>query len=322
MKKLLTSRPRKIFGIGLLCGLLLAGGFILTRLDSIAQVFTRNPQLDRSKPVPPKTDVIASWRKRQDAIKTFRFTWVEQQTYPKGWLPNPRNPERDRLNTPGLNIDRTYTVNKTLGVDGNKMRYSFEVDRTPEPDGVLVVSPNGENNGLGEGRHYTYVSTFDGQTTKITLTSATNSPPPVSSQLSTSVDAQNLDLRPILLFFRPLDPLMGDLLLDRAVTNRVRTIFNGKSTFLLEERRDPSGWKTTRRIEPERDFLISELLVTFEQKLNIDIAVDYTQDQTWGWIPSGWRVTELLADGTTRLIATAKVTSYEINQSTRKEDFE
>jgi hypothetical protein len=322
MKNLLTSRPKKIVVIVSLCSLLLAGGFILTRFASIAQVFTRNPQLDRTKPVPAKAEVIASWRNRQDAIKSFRFNWVEQQTHPKGWLPNPRNPERDRLNTPGLNIDRTYTVNKTLVVDGNKMRYSFEVDRNAEPDGVIVISPNGENNGLGEGRHYTYVSMFDGQTSKITISSVTNSPPPVSSQSSTNVDAQNLDLRPILLFFRPFDPLMGDLLLDRAVTNRVRTIFNGKSTFLLEEQRDPSGWKTTRRIEPERDFLISELLVTFEQKLNIDIAVDYTQDRTWGWIPSGWRVTELLADGTTRLIATAKVTSYEINQVTRKEDFE
>lgn len=322
MKKLLTSRPRKIFMIGLLCCLLLAAGFVLTRLDSIAQVFTRNPQLDRTKPVPAKAEVIASWRKRQDAIKTFRFTWVEQQTYPKGWLANPRHPERDRLNTPGLNIDRSYSVNKTLVVDGSKMRYSFEMNRNPEPDGVRIVSPNGDNNGLGEGKHYTYVSVFDGQTNKLTLSSVTDSPPPVSSQSSTNIDAQNLDLRPILMFFRPFDALMGDLLLDRAVTNLVRTIYNGKSTFLLEEQRDPSGWKTIRRIEPERDFLICEILVTFEQKPNIDINVDYIQDRTWGWIPNSWQVTELLADGSKRLITNAKVTSYEINQPTRREDFE
>jgi hypothetical protein len=255
-------------------------------------------------------------------LRPFASTGIEQQTYPKGWLPNPRNPERDRLNTPGLNIDRTYTVNKTLVVDGNKMHYSFEVNRDPEPDGVRIVSRDGNSNGLGEGRHYTYVSVFNGQTSKTTLSSATDSPPPVSGQSASNIDAQNLDLRPLLLFFRPFDPLMGDLLLDRAVTNQVRTIYNGKSSFLLEEQRDPSGWKTTRRIEPERDFLISEILVTFEQKLNIDINVEYTEDRTWGWIPSGWQVTELLADGSKRLIATAKVTSYEINQPMRKEDFE
>jgi hypothetical protein len=278
--------------------------------------------LDRTKPVPSKDEVIASWRKRQDAMATFRFNWVEQQTYPKGWLPNPRYPERERLNTPGLNIDRNYTVTKTLVVDGNKMRYSFEVTRNAEPDGVRIVSPNGDNSGLGEGRHYTYVSIFDGQSTRIRLSSVTDSPPPVSLQSPMNVDAQNLDVRPILIFFRPFDSAMGDLLLDRAVTNLVRTIYDGKSTFLLEEQRDPSGWKTIRRIEPERDFLISEILVTFEQKPNIDIHVDYTQDQRWGWIPSGWQVTQLLADGSKRLIANAKVTNYEINQPAKKEDFE
>jgi hypothetical protein len=316
------TRPQTIVIGVVFGGLLLTAGILLSRLDSWAQVFTRQPQLDRTKPVPSEDEVIANWRKRQEAIATFRFNWVEQQTFPKGWVPNPRYPERERLNTPGLNIDRTYTVTKTLFVDGSKMRYSFEVTRNPEPDGVRIVSSSGDNNGLGEGRQYTYVSIFDGQTTRIRLSSVTDSPPPVSMQSGTNVDAQNLDVRPILIFFRPFDSSMGDLLLDRAVTNLVRTIYDGKSTFLLEEQRDPSGWKTIRRIEPERDFLISELLVTFEQKLNIDIHVDYIRDQNWGWIPSAWQVTQLLADGSKRLVTNAKVTSYEINQPAKKEDFE
>src|SRR5262245_24043115 len=47
-------------------------------------------RLDRSKPVPTRDDVIGAWRKRQEAIRSFRFEWTEQQTHPKGWLPNPR----------------------------------------------------------------------------------------------------------------------------------------------------------------------------------------------------------------------------------------
>lgn len=45
----------------------------------------------------------------------------------------------------------------------------------------------------------------------------------------------------------------------------------------------------------------------------LDIDIDYVQDARWGWIPSGWRVTEMLSDGSRRLLATAKVVSYSVN---------
>ena len=67
-------------------------------------------RLDRSKPVPAREDAMSAWRKRQEAIRSFRFEWTEQQTHPKGWLPNPRLLEREWLNIPGLLIDRTYTA--------------------------------------------------------------------------------------------------------------------------------------------------------------------------------------------------------------------
>ncbi|HMG69980.1 MAG TPA: hypothetical protein VK544_02625, partial [Gemmatimonadaceae bacterium] len=63
-------------------------------------------QRDPSKPVPAKAEIIAAWQKRQGAINTFRFAWTEEQTHPKGWLSNPRYPERERSAIPGLLIDR------------------------------------------------------------------------------------------------------------------------------------------------------------------------------------------------------------------------
>jgi hypothetical protein len=85
------------------------------------------------------------------------------------------------------------------------------------------------------------------------------------------------------------------------------------ATFLLEERHDPSGWKTILWIEPERDYLISRYAVEFDQKPMVDIDIDYTRDSAWGWIPTGWRVTELLASGARRLVTEAHVTKYSIN---------
>jgi hypothetical protein len=292
------------------------------RYDLLAQVFPKNPQLDRSKPVPSKDQVVNAWQKRQDAVKSFRFSWTEQQIHPPGWLPNPRYPQREWLEIPGLFKDRTFTVTKSLAVDGNKMRYSYEHRRPAEADGWMVKSPQGDNKGLGEEKHYTYVSVFDGQTGKTTLTTLLASPPPVVRQSVPNVDAQNLDTRPLLMAFRPLDPVMGHLLIARAVTNQMRSFYQGKSTCLVEERFDPSGWKMILRIEPERDFIIRQFLVVFQSKLIGEINIDYVQDAKWGWIPSAWQVSQMLADGSMRLLAEAKVSSYSINQPIGIEEFQ
>jgi hypothetical protein len=278
-------------------------------------------QRDRSKPVPAKSEIITAWQKRQGTVNTFRFAWTEEQTHPKGWLSNPRYPERERSAIPGLLIDRSYVVAKTLAVAGNKMRYSFELDRREEPDGVDVVARQGGDRGLGVRRHYSYVTIFDGRIGTTRLSSFLDHPPEIITQTTANVDAQNLDTRPILMAFRPLDPIMGHRLIDRAITNLSRTFYRGKSTFLLEERHDPSGWKTLLWIEPERNFLVSRYVMSFEQRMIVDIDIDYLQDARWGWIPSGWRVTEMLSDGSRRVVSVAKVTSYSINVPIGTETF-
>jgi len=271
--------------------------FSVSALTVQAQARPREPQeLDRSRPVPRKSEVLDVWQRRQATIHSFSADWVETQAYPTGWVANPRYPERERLALPSLRRDRVYTISKSLTVTGDQMRYGFEVDRPEEADGVRVTSDRG-NDGLGVHRHYTYASAFDGRETIVRQTTSLDSPPLSVTRFGANWDAQNLDMRAVLMAFRPLHPAMGHLLMDRAVTNGARTFYRGKSTFLLEEQHDPSGWKTILRIEPERDFLISEFLVLFEQNRIIDIDIDYTQDARWGWVPSGWRVTEMLADG-------------------------
>ena len=260
------------------------------------------PQLDRSKPVPPKADVLAAWQRRQSAIHSFRFEWTEEQTQPRGWVANPRYPERERLASPTLE-DRRYVVNKMLAVSRDSMRYSYTSDRRDE----------GDTTGNSDRRHYsyTYESVFDGRRNTARATSLGDTPATMS-RANDNRDAQNLDTRAILLALRPLDPILGDLLVDRAVPNPSRVIYRGHSTFLLEERRDPLGWKTILWIEPERDFLVSRFVLGFENSCVVDMDIDYMRDARYGWIPVGWRVTELLVDGSRRLLSTAKVSSHAI----------
>ena len=312
--KTVSLRNRKfllIATVGVFAGVLV---LLQLRYDLLAQVFPKNPPLDRSRPVPSMDEVTRAWQRRQEAIKSFRFAWTEQQTHTPGWLPNPRYPQREWLEIPGLFKDRSFTVTKSLTVDGERMRYSYEHQRPAEADGWMTKSPQGDNKGLGEAKHYTYVSVFDGQNGKATLTTMLTSPPPVVRQSATNVDAQNLDTRPLLMAFRALDPIMGHALIERAVTNQMRTFYQGKSTFLVEERFDPSGWKMILRVEPERDFIIRQFLVVFQSKLIAEINIDYVQDAKWGWVPNTWQVSQMLDDGSMRMISDAKVTSYRINE--------
>lgn len=261
-----------------------------------------HPQLDQSKPVPPKADVLAAWQRRQSAIHSFRFEWTEEQTQLRGWVANPRYPERERLAAPSFE-DRRYVVSKMLAVSGDSMRYSYTFDRRDE----------GDTTGNSDRRHYSYAyeSVFDGRRNTARATSLSDTPATIS-HANDNREAQNLDTRAILLALRPLNPILGDLLVDRAVPNLSRTIYRGHSTFLLEERRDPLGWKTILWIEPERDFLVSRFVVMFENTCVVDMDIDYMRDVRYGWIPAGWRVTELLADGSRRLLSTAKVSSHAI----------
>lgn len=301
----------------------LAGLFFFATLAHAQQGEAGRLQVDRSRPVPQKSEIIAAWQRRQAVINTFRFAWTEELVHPRGWLSNPRHAERERSSVPALIIDRRYVIAKSLAVSANKMRYSFVLDRDEEADGVDVIARGGAaaNRGLGVKRNYLYVSVFDGQIGRTRVTSLLGSPPGTHLQTTANIDAQNLDARPILMAFRPLDGAMGHRLIDRAVTNQARTFYRGRSTFLLEERHDPSGWKTILWIEPERNFLVSRYVVAFEQKTIADIEIDYARDARWGWIPSGWRITQMLADGSKRLVAVAKVTNYTINAPIEADEF-
>ena len=260
-------------------------------------------QRDSVKRVPSKSEILAAWQRRESAIRAFQFSWTEEQTHPRGWIANPRYAERERLAAPTVK-DRPYVVKKTLIVSPDTVRYEYTFDRRGE----------GDTTGNGDQRHYSYryESVFDGRRATARATSLNDTPETIV-HANEDRDAQNLDMRPFFLAFRPLDPVLGDLLVDRAVTNLARAMYRGRSTSLLEERRDPLGWKTILWIEPERDYLVSRFVLIFENTCVIDMDIDYDQDARIGWIPSGWRITELLADGSWRLVTTAKVTSRRID---------
>lgn len=66
----------------------------------------------------------------------------------------------------------------------------------------------------------------------------------------------------------------------------------------------------------------SQMIVPFEYKPMLEMDIDYTRDAKWGWIPTAWRITRLLADGTRRQVVEAKVSNYSINRPVGSDEFQ
>src|ERR1051325_4681363 len=86
-----------------------------------AQIELGRLELDRSKPVPTKAEIIAAWQKRQAMITSFEFTLNEQETFPLGRQSNPRYPERERLDVPALTRERPFSLPTQLAGSGGRM---------------------------------------------------------------------------------------------------------------------------------------------------------------------------------------------------------
>ena len=113
----------RIYGaVALLLALPLAGAAQDSR-----DVFGTLPR-DSSKPVATRAEIVAAWQRRQDAMKTASFAWVEQQTHPKGWFGNPRFPEREREAIPALREDRSLWWISTLTTLATPDGGGFPVD--------------------------------------------------------------------------------------------------------------------------------------------------------------------------------------------------
>lgn len=288
-------------------------GFLVTllgMLHPLSHGLRQDPDIqDDFLPAPKRSAVLRAWRKRQDAVKSARFTWTERQAHIKGWVANPRYRERERLADSLQPEDGTYDVSKTLSFDGNKMRYSYDGKRGTVNPKILLPDY--------------YVSVFDGETAKTYQSSGiTKSLVGSIRPEKKNIDAQNLDTRPILLTFRPLDPVMGYLPIGRAFTAYRRYKYKGRSIMAVEERHDSTGWKASLWIEPERDFIVRRCLLYLHGKIVVDIEIDYNHDPKCGWVPRGWQVLQMKPDGTKWESAVAEVSSYSINVPIGIEEFQ
>jgi hypothetical protein len=255
--------------------------------------------------------VLAEWAKRQEEVRTARFSWTEDQTFPKGSIHRPGRLKM--LNPKGLTVpeqDTTFAVPCAVVLSGTKLRYSFE--------GRLW------NDDTGLSSPQAYVSVFDGEVGKTYWApGAIHYPRGVVKAESKHADQNNLHIRPLLLYARP-----RELGIDVRDSGALRLIADASSVegvncLLLEQSQNST---TDARhqywVDPTRDYLVTRYASTDASgALGIQIDIAYTQAELGHWLPEHWKVVWMESPNQLKLSTTARVTMRQINPSVGNEEF-
>jgi hypothetical protein len=126
-------------------------------------------------------------------------------------------------------------------------------------------------------------------------------------------DAMAIDLRPLLLSFRPLEPSLHEgvdlshceLVSSREIVDevpcmrlRIPPLSDKLHQYLL--------------VDPARDYVVVRYVSELDQKLSIQFDIDYAEDVNFGWVPSAWKSVWYDATGAVSSKYSAKV-DYAIN---------
>jgi len=172
----------------------------------------------------------------------------------------------------------------------------------------------GWKSGAGRSAAYAYASVFDGHLGTTRVTSFFDHPPPLRSRHGERRRA-DLDTRPILMAFRAARSRPGTPAHRSRSPKPAADLHIASNPLLLEERHDPPV-ETILFIEPERDFL-SVATSWNSDREPLWILTSIRPRRRVGWIPNAWRITEMLADGSKRLVRSRR---YRATTSTSGQD--
>lgn len=257
--------------------------------------------------------ILRAWEKRQAEVKSFRFAWVERQTYAKGSLLNPDmhpklNPARLTLPPEDMTFDAPF---KSI-FDGARMRYSYE--------GKVWKSETGEC------FDQKYDSVFDGQRGKDLWPLSVGGYPRGHVRHENTI-IKNIHLRPIVAAYRPLDPNTG--VFGTFAPGGFRILsengeIRGHRCVVIEEvTKSPDQEKRTLWIDPSRA-LILRCLIGTQRETCYQINVAYQEDSRHGWVPSRWEIIKKVDPLDPDKVCetdSASVTAYAINGPVSQEDF-
>jgi hypothetical protein len=253
-------------------------------------------------------DLTKAWRARQSAASTFRFEWSQQRMR---WLfPGDigiRQSKHPTMDTrPGAQASGALRAQLLVDLLNHRVRYA--------EDGA-IWSP--EDADYVSAKHDT---AFDGTTRKRLYERVGGKHP--NGVLDSEPDVTSLaDVQVVLLALCPLDSQWSLLTTTNGRIANKPAYADGRRCVVIEETR-PDGYVIERWFDAERDYIFARYVRRdLRGRITHQIDCASKKDESYGWIPSGWRDINYDAEGAVIQIKTTTVTAYKIQLPVAAADF-
>ena len=221
-------------------------------------------------------DVLDAWKKRQDRVRTCRFEWETEITYPKGSLLGSGKMISGQKASPLPVEDTKVKRLVTLTLDGNQMRYTSDGPQWySDKERFVDLSYVSVCDGAHSKSYYGY---RDVQTLGF-----------VNKESNKNIDASNGENMPILMTYRALDPLIGIPDINKMVVSKNRSVFQDRECLVLEAPMNVPFFIKSYWVDPGRDYsIVRQVLSTKTGAIVTQATISYQFDGDFGWVPVAW----------------------------------
>jgi beta-lactamase regulating signal transducer with metallopeptidase domain/thiol-disulfide isomerase/thioredoxin len=274
--------------------------------------------------------VFAAWKKRQEHVKSFHFSWTTRVTAPPGYVPFNDEPllaglrARDFEDAAENEVHFTIPQSEWWGEGASRFRSDF---RTVGKDGANGWKQLEGMRIIRDGNLFSRllvpVSTREASLISIWREFAIKNPGEAFIAGDFRLKSREVDLAPLRLALRPMVQVSSESAPfcynshawspDNCRVVSENSIVDNVHCIKLQQ--DMNNHFETCWVDPKRDYI-----VVFWERRILDrparsAAIEYQQDRDHGWLPSRWTSQVAGRDGQRSATLQATVTRYTINEN-------
>lgn len=247
-----------------------------------------------------------AWQNRQSQVGSLHFEWTQEMRRRSPAAPTPLGEQGDAGGGSEKQLQVLIPQQCSFRLDGDKIDYRCET-----PDGLAHQMP------------IVYRSSFDGSTSR-RFGDAPESEVQAGSGFVESAphafDTNRIELRPLILTYRPLHPTIGRIDLgEHRVLDQRRPI--GSHSCLIVEESHERPVKKSYWVDPDRDYIVLRYVSSYKGREGLRQDIEYEHDADHGWIPKRWKLLVTDDEGLPRQTTEAVVTHYTLNAPIPAEEF-
>jgi hypothetical protein len=254
---------------------------------------------DKEQPAITIKTIIGKWKERERRTETFDFVWDSEHCE---IFQTARLSKRDRLNGQSMPDDIFPRHRRFLSDNRGWTRFEEE-GREWDSEKKLYVPKQ-------------TINVFQGDAETTFFAHSAHEFPTAHSDTVT-INQVDKDVRtwPIRMAFRPFSSHLGAFDLDTLVLADDKAMIQQRPVLVLK------FGNSTVWIDPAEDFMPVQRTDKVKGVVRREVEISYKRDETYGWVPTTWKIDLLDPQNNITWIDSATVTSYSINKAIPDADF-